>query len=291
MFNRRAIAGLGASLTLTMTATALPARADPVLGPETDIAGLKLSMTGVEAQRFVKERFGAVAVLPMRAGLQTNYFAKDTVIGFYFERQGAAGAAERFKILTDPNGLDRPILAIARYKSYGGAALPTLATSLGDMYGKYGRGIHPGFSSKMMDAAPYFSWIADRNFADHSVRTGCTRNYSLGSDVLYESTGVLNDYRGPEFAAVVSSGAFVHYVNLVSAQGQGVDISSCGLMFQVQLIRAPSNQDYISAMSERIVDLRRANAALKAFGDRFWVEEAANRKAKLNKDAGTKTAF
>jgi hypothetical protein len=287
-----------------------PSLAGGPVSNESDILGIKLTMSRDQARKFVSENFPGSAIIDLPIELGTPDFKKSTVAGFLVDitskddqaanqrtneqatkaievnkAVGLGGSAivssagdhgqEKLLILVNPNESGTDIFAVSRYKEFTKANFPVAKVLLDSLIDKYGQPSLVKFGSSYTWMAP---GVLERT--QKPVVVHCFSESNIGS-FLYEN---------PKLVALNTVGiGFSSAVNNIDA-GDKVpydNISKCGTVLQVNL-DLTDDRTYVKGMMTRLIDLTRGHAELKQFTSDFWRGANDAKQAKVSRDSQNK---
>lgn len=281
-----------------------PTYAAGPIGPDSDILGIKLTMSREQAKKTITNGFPGSQAIELPAQMGTAEYKKSTVGGFFadvttaadqannqrtieqankeFEAKKAAGFGDsplnrtigapgdvghdRVVVLYDPNDGATGIFAVSRRKEFTKANFVPAKVLLDSFIEKYGPPSRTNGGS--------FTWTAPGVL--QRTQKSPAKCYNEFGDYFYESG---NDRFFSE--------QFVNFLNLIASKNPNVDFSQCGTVLQVNFTLS---NDKLSAlgMTETLIDLTRGYAEVKAFSDDFWLHANAAKQEKLMKDSQNK---
>jgi len=257
-------------------------------GPESDVVGLKLSMTQAQAKEFVTKSYPAAPLVMLPATIVSADFKLDTVTGFVFDMNSsqtndpvlAQQGVDRAKILFNPAKGSSDIIAIVRTVNFGSNGAMTMAALRASLVEKYGRPVNSkewGMTKSDVDYVwasgpnPYNAKACDPD--THVYRPyfyeDVWANRALGESISETSRGLANyiSIRSPKAAARATCGT----VLVISIRASGG-------------VRA----EYAYEMRETLIDLTRGTAELNAFRDDFLNKVNQLKSDKFSKDSQNK---
>jgi hypothetical protein len=237
---------------------------------DSDILGIKLSMTRDQARKVIAAAFPGPSVEELPVELGTDMFKKSAVAGFIAQASGGDFGRESVSVLFNPNDNATDIFAVSRFKEFPKSSVPVasvLVASLTEKYGQPARAADHGAEQLLAWAAPGVLERTDRSPGK------CDRT---SGDFYYEFAD--RNYVG---------GAFVSMMNLIASKNPGMDYSKCGTILQIQY-RLASDKAHVEWMKERLIDLTRSTSEMAQFSNDFWSKADAAQQAKISKDTQNK---
>ena len=274
-----------------------------------EVAGISLNMSPDEARRSILKQHPSASDTKLEPQISTEYFSQPMgPVGELFEiepyvmrKDGAAYAGsgdmqlgEAVEIVYAPGANN--LLGIFRFKSYRTDSLPTFDSTVKALVQKYGKTDIADVNEERLNNA--LSWVARADVQRPSPSGyvtykpgGCFRpGFAIGDHLLYETT-VENRYLGASDAEQhreFIQDSFLGVFNTLAKDQRAY--SKCGTVFLTYLVRAP-NSDYVSAITEKIVDFDRANSELVPVVNAFYTQSEDARKKKLTKDSSSAPTF
>ena len=288
--------------------TASQVHAAGPISPDSDILGIKLTMTRDQARSVISANYPSAQIIDLPVQLGTPEYKKSAVAGFMaditskadqannqqkadqankeFAARQAAGfgdsvlnrsvaspgdyGREKIYVQVDPNDNMSDIFGVSRYKEFTKDHSLPISALVATFAEKYGQ---PSITQN----GTSFTWMAPgvvekiRNPPVH-----CVLN-SDGDSYLYEN---------PKITAQTIGGAFTNTINNIKA-GDTLpyyNISKCGTVLQLSV--GPSNdRQYATSMSVVLIDLSKARAELKQFAADFFAHADAAKQQKLSTDS------
>jgi hypothetical protein len=237
---------------------------------DSDILGIKLSMTRDQARNVIAAAFPGPSVEELPVELGTDMFKKSAVAGFIAQASGGDFGRESVSVLFNPNDNATDIFAVSRFKEFPKSSVPVasaLVASLIEKYGQPARAADHGAEQLLAWAAPGVLERTDRSPGK------CDRT---SGDFYYEFAD--RNYVG---------GAFVSMMNLIASKNPGMDYSKCGTILQIQY-RLASDKAHVEWMKERLIDLTKSTSEMAQFSNDFWSKADAAQQAKISKDTQNK---
>jgi len=289
-----------------------PSFAGGPISNDSDILGIKLTMSRDQARKFVSDNFRGSSIVELPVELGTPEFEKPTVAGFLvditnkedqavnqraneqanknFEARKAAGfgdsplnrtfgsagdlGQEKLLILVNPNDNGTDIFAVSRYKEFTKVNSPVAKVLLESLIEKYGQPSLVKFGTSYTWMAP---GVLERT---QKPAVHCFSETDVGS-FLYEN---------PKLVAVNTVGiSFLTAAKNIDAGDKlpYYDISKCGTVLQVNLALT-NDQAYVTSMSTRLIDLTKGHTELKQFTSDFWRGANDAKQAKMSRDSQNK---
>lgn len=292
---------LPASLILASVAAAQAQTAH--FGPDSDVLGLRLSMTRAEAERVLAAEFpGApVKVVPVKLTLDTVSRALDVaLIADLSKREeraalpqpdispldkpvtsGPTDLIERVEVLTDLTGTG-PILGIYRAASYPAGKQPVVKTLVDALTAKYGPPLKVIAQRGVYEAT--YVWGDARAAAAKPLQFSCLGEQAI-NHYPYDS---MNEYSAElDLSQVLNSVAdgFVSEINNPNFSS----LSACGIVLAVHFQYPQTNKDfdtsYIENMQVHYLDYGRTYEQISAFRKSLTDDVEKARQQKLDSDA------
>ncbi|MEJ0051705.1 MAG: hypothetical protein WDN02_10975 [Methylovirgula sp.] len=313
LLGRRFLAAAQAGLVLTGAAPAFAG--DVPFGPDSDILGIRLSMSRDEARKLIAQNYPGAPISDFNGALRSGDFQKVVPIAFIAdltskavqsanqqknaqlqadERARAAVGlggpvigqpgdfgADRIKVLFDPNDGTTDIIGVSRYTAYPPGHQPVTATLLAALKAKYGE---PVRSEGNFPYEMNYTWMQpDAWKRTKNLFPGCF--HDGGVQTLWDDAygaGVYTERGEEEF----TNDGFLQGVNFTSS-GNLNYFARCGVVLQVNL-RFVKQGDYVGEMRASLLNLSQAHTELKAYGAAFWKAADEARAKQLNTDAANK---
>jgi hypothetical protein len=247
-----------------------PSLAAGPVNNDSDILGIKLSMTRDQAKKVIAAAFPGPSVEELPVELGTDTFKKSAAAGFIAQASGGDFGREIVSVLFNPNDNATDIFAVSRFKEFPKSSVPVasvLVASLIEKYGQPARVKDNGFQQLLAWAAPGVFERTDRSPGK------CDRT---SGDFYYEFAD--RNYVG---------GAFVSMMNLIASKNPGMDYSKCGTILQIEY-RLASDKAHVEWMKERLIDLTKSTSEMAQFSNDFWSKADAAKQAKISKDTQNK---
>jgi hypothetical protein len=285
------------------------AHAGGPISPDSDILGIKLTMSRDQARALIASTYPASKIVDLPAQLMTPEYGASTTAGFMaditssedqannkqkneqaqkeFQAKQAAGfgnsplnmtvsapgdyGRETLFVQVDPNDNTTDIFGISRYKLFTKSNMVPVNALLASFAEKYGQPSTSKFGTS-------FTWLASGVLANIQRPPVHCMLGSVGENYLYENAkNIRLDSIGNSFVAAINSinaGDTLPYYN----------ITKCGTVLQLNVERSNDLQ-YATSMSVALIDLAKARAELKQFAASFFAHANAAKQAKLSKDS------
>jgi hypothetical protein len=281
------------------------------ISPESDILGIKLTMSRDQAREVISSSYPASQIVDLPVQLATPEYKKSTVAGFEaditskedqaanqqkneqaqkeFQARQAAGFGnsplnmsvaspgdyghDRIYVQVDPNDNATDIFGVSRYKEFSKEHPLPISALLETFAEKYGQPAVSKYGAS-------FTWMAHGAFANtRNPPVHCT--LEPGSDsYLYEDPRITQQSIGQAFVTAVNNinaGKTLPYYN----------ISKCGTVLQLS-IGLSNDRQYATSMSVVLIDLAKGHAELKQFAADFFAHANAAKQHKLSTDSQNK---
>ena len=279
------------------------------ISPDSDILGIKLTMTRDQARALIASSYPASKIIDLPVQLGTPEYKKSATAGFTaditsaedqannqqknqqaqkeFQARQAAGfgnsplnmsvaspgdyGREQIYVQVDPNDNSTDIFGVSRYKEFSKAHAIPANVLLQSYVEKYGQ---PSISQY----GESFTWMAPgvvEKIKNPPVK--CT----LGSETdsyFYENA--------KNASPNIISSSFVAAVNNIRA-GDTLpyyNFTKCGTVLQLNLALSNDKQ-YAQSMSATLIDLAKARAEIKQFAADFVAHAGAAKQQKLSTDS------
>jgi hypothetical protein len=295
-----------------------PTHATGPISNDSDVLGIKLTMTRDQARKVVSDNFQGSTVTEMPVQIGTPELKKSAIAGFWsdvtpkqeiadsknntdennkrFEAMKAAGVARNtpgdrpfgavgdhgsdvLMVLFNPNDNGTDIFGVSRYKTFSKSSFPVAKVLLDSLIEKYGPPSRSTVTSYTWMAPAVLDHIQS---VDRAHRPRDMHCYAEGDADLFL-------YESADFYSINNIGqAFTTRINTVDVgKGSMMDYSKCGTVLQVNLTLS-DDKVYAIKMSQRLLDLTRAHTELKQFATDFFHQADDAKQAKISKDSQNK---
>lgn len=293
-------------------AFATTAQAAGPISPDSDVLGIKLTMTRDQAQAAVTSAFPGAKIVDLPVTVQTPEYKQSTSAGFFadvtskddqannqqqnakanqeFEAKRAAGMGNSFLnrtvaqpgdfgreivfVQTNPNEGQSDIFGVSHYREYPRSAAVVTNVLLKAFIDKYGA---PTISNKTN-----LAWLQPGILreANRIPRVQCDLQF-FGDHIFYEDPAQVSpQYIGASFVASLNSLPFAD-------QSPTLNKARCGTVLELVLGLSNDGQ-YVYKMSTVFMDVPKARAELKQFQAAFQQHIQAVKQQQLDKASQNK---
>lgn len=284
---------------------------------ESDILGLKLTMSRDQAKKQLSDNFPGGQILDIPVQISSDTFKKSAVAGFLADLTSSADAAtnknridqiksqteqnrkylgesplnmpvgtagdfghDGLMVLANPNDNATDIFGVVRHTEYSKSNMPVANVLLNALKDKYGPPTHSTGNS--------FTWTAP-GVIERAQKTAFKCFQDFNGNYLYETDSnsfFLGDKTNSNYSVTQNvllnqeGSQFINFINHLP----GNDRSQCGIIVNV-FLNLSNDGAYVTKMTTRLIDLARANAELKAFTDNFWQNANAAKQGNIARDS------
>ncbi|HEY1723305.1 MAG TPA: hypothetical protein VGG27_18830 [Magnetospirillaceae bacterium] len=309
---------LGAVFLGVTTIEALAPRAafaEGKVGSDSDILGLRLSMSPDEIRQYFTDKLGVAKVFEMKGGIATDTYkapvetfaliAQTVSSEAHDANQKAADAVNASSAAHKEMGDNSPIVskigdfgfnkikvaffpkeagvtAILRQQVYTEKERPTMQTTIASLKEKYGM---PETSTpKQLPGFPVqFIWTSHAGLSkkghlwDFCLNT--TNAYFGGIDTMDNYANF--DDRGN------ASGIVQNFVNTADHDTKLFHLTECGVVLIITL--RPNNAgEYLVQLDETLIDISKGQMAINAYAADFWANAKKAKNGQMSKDVQRK---
>lgn len=295
--DRYAALGLMTGMALAMLTTA-PANADGRLSADSDVAGIRTTMTADQAKHAIQQQFGTASFAPLVVKFGTPEYSRDATLGFAAGivsakdkeandrkmeelKKRAAGCnsflcrpvvsglvKDTLNVYVDPRVGGSSIMALARRTTYPPTTDILLSVFMQSLTEKFGKPSFSPFSTS-------YVWEEGVNSRNYAALNECAGFASHLNELERNFPRAMNDLGGGTNPGRATA-----------------KLPPCSMYLKVEVspIRrsGPSGTDYVQSFRMDMVNVRNSFDALHAYASDFWTAAAKAKEETFKKQSQNK---